>query len=297
MGFLDTLKSVVADPPPALAFEISDAGIASARLGSKTELEFLPLKAGAISVSPLRDNVVDGDELSTAVRSLAPAGANRKRRDVALIVPDYCTRIAVLDFDSFPSDVKEQQSLVRFRMKRSVPFDIDAAAMSYWPQPAQNKKFDVVVAVAPVEIISRYEAPFRAAGMNPGLVTPSGLAALSLVAEPGLSVVAKLSGRILTVMVLAKNVVKLVRCLELGSADIGEVAADLYPTFVYIEDNLGVKAEKLLLCGFGSRTEEARQRFEAELGLAVEAVHSPLGTPGENNAGLLGYLKSVARNN
>jgi Tfp pilus assembly PilM family ATPase len=48
-------------------------------------------------------------------------------------------------------------------------------------QPAEGKKFDVVVVVAPLEVISRYEAPFRAAGMNPGLVTTSSLAALNLV--------------------------------------------------------------------------------------------------------------------
>ena len=34
-----------------------------------------------------------------------------------------------------------------------------------------------------------------------------------------------------------------------------------------------------------------------ELGVAVEPLRSPLGTPGENNAGLLGYLRSIAKNN
>jgi hypothetical protein len=29
----------------------------------------------------------------------------------------------------------------------------------------------------------------------------------------------------------------------------------------------------------------------------VEPLRSPLGAPGENNAGLLGYLRSIARNN
>ncbi len=50
-----------------------------------------------------------------------------------------------------------------------------------------------------------------------------------------------------------------------------------------------------MLCGFGERTEEAQRRFEEELGVEVEPVRSPLGAPGENNAGLLGYLRSVAQ--
>ena len=83
----------------------------------------------------------------------------------------------MIDFDSFPSDVKEQASLVRFRVKRSVPFDVDSAALSYWAQPVAGKKVDVVVVMAPLEIVSRYETPFRIAGLTPGLVTTSSMAA------------------------------------------------------------------------------------------------------------------------
>jgi type IV pilus assembly protein PilM len=66
---------------------------------------------------------------------------------------------------------------------------------------------------------------------------------------------------------------------------------------VYIEDNLGGRAARLILCGFGSQTEEAQRRFQEELAVEVEPARSPLGTPGENNAGLLGYLRSIAKNN
>jgi hypothetical protein len=76
-----------------------------------------------------------------------------------------------------------------------------------------------------------------------------------------------------------------------------DVASVLAPTFVYIEDNLGRRAEKLLLCGFGAATAGAESRFAEELGVEVEPLGSPLGVPGENNAGLLGYLRSIARNN
>jgi hypothetical protein len=53
----------------------------------------------------------------------------------------------------------------------------------------------------------------------------------------------------------------------------------------------------LLLCGFGAETAGAEERFAEELGVEVEPLRSPLGVPGENNAGLLGYLRSIARNN
>ncbi|MFZ0935666.1 MAG: hypothetical protein ACLP6W_08525 [Bryobacteraceae bacterium] len=297
MELLDRLKAYIQDPPPNLAVEISEAGLAAARLGARTEIGFAALKPGALAVSPVQENLIDPDEFSRAVRSLTAGEAARKRRDVAVILPDYCTRIAVLDFDSFPGDAKEQASLIRFRLKRSVPFDAESAALSYWPEPSAGKKVDVLVAMAPLEIVSRYEAPFRAAGMNPGLLIPSALAAIELAPDGGLSVLAKLTGRVLTVVARQGSVPKLVRCLELPAPNLDEVAAVLAPTFVYLEDNLGGKTEKLYLCGFGAQTDEAERRFPEELGTAVEAVRSPLGVPGESNAGLLGYLRSIARNN
>ena len=39
------------------------------------------------------------------------------------------------------------------------------------------------------------------------------------------------------------------------------------------------------------------RRFQAELEVAAEPLRSPFGLPGENNAGLLGFLRSVARYN
>ncbi len=294
MSLVRKLTALVKDPPPAYVFELSEAGISMARIGAHAGITFRPLAPGVISVSPLRDNILIPDDLAAAVRELAPVNGNRKRRDAALVLPDNCVRISVLDFDHFPSDAREQLSLVRFRMKKSVPFDVEEAAVSYWAQAAWDKRVDVVAVVTPLEIVARYEAPFRAAGLNPGLATTSSLAALNLVQDGGVSVVAKLTGRVLSVMVLRDGVLKLVRCLELAHPELAEVAGDLYPTFVFVEDTLGAKADRLLLCGFGAGFEEARRQFEAGLGVAVEPVRSALGTPGEHDAGLMGYLKSVA---
>jgi type IV pilus assembly protein PilM len=294
---LEKLKAVLREPPPAMAFEISEAGIAAARLGARTEMAFQPLKNGTLAVSPVKENVIDPDDFAMSVRGFAAPQAGRKRRDVALILPDFSARVAVLDFDDFPSDAAQQRSLIRFRLKRSVPFDVESAAMSYWAQPASGKQVDVVVAVAPIEIVARYEAPFRNAGMNPGLATISSLAALELAPESGLSMVAKIAGRVLTVLVRDQAALRLVRCLELPSAGLEDIEAVLAPTLIYMEDNLGGRAGKLWLCGFGNGGAEAARRLQEELGVETELLRSPLGTPGENNAGLLGYLRSIGRDN
>jgi type IV pilus assembly protein PilM len=279
-----------------MAFEVSEAGIAAARIGNRTELDFRPLQPGVLAISPLKENVLNEAAFTAAVKDLAAAHAARRGKDAALILPDFSTRTTVLDFDTFPTDAEEQLALIRFRLKRSVPFDVEDAAVSYLAQQGP-KRVDVVVVMAPREIVSHFEAPFRAAGLNPGLVTTSSLAALELAPEGGLTMIAKLTGKSITLLVRDKTTLKLVRCLDLPSTELEDITAVLVPTFVYMEDNLGGRAEKLLLCGFGARTEEAKRLFEQELAVEVDELRSPLGVPGEHNAGLLGYLRSVARNN
>lgn len=289
---LDAISSILKDPPPSYAFELSEAGIAVAKTGKTPEIDFRPLPPGALAVSPVKDNVIQPDELVLAVQALA--ARNGKRRDAALILPDNSVRVAVLDFDSLPGDAKERLSLVRFRLRKSVPYEVESAALSYWPQPGTGHggKLEVLVAVAPLETIARYEAPFRSAGLNPGLVTVSMLCALRLLQPSGVNVLVKLSGRVLTIVVTDQARVRLTRCLELPGATIADIAADLYPTFVYIDDTLKLKPDRMLLCGFGDLYEEARDRFKKELDIEVEPLRSSLGPAGPNNAGLLGYLAS-----
>jgi len=152
---------------------------------------------------------------------------------------------------------------------------------------------DVVVAVAPLEILARYEVPFRSVGLHPGLVTTSMLAALELVKGNGIYVVAKLSGRVLTLAVVAGGALKLLRSIELMEGSGAEAASHLYPTFAYVEDQLSAPPEKLIVCGFPQDAQELRDELASETNLEIEPLRSRYGTPDQFNAGLLGYLESL----
>ena len=47
------------------------------------------------------------------------------------MVPDSTVRVLLLDFDSLPSKAAEALPVVRFRLKKLLPFDADDAAVSY----------------------------------------------------------------------------------------------------------------------------------------------------------------------
>jgi type IV pilus assembly protein PilM len=284
------ILNLVQDAPPEYVFEMSEAGIAWSRTAAP-QPSFVPLEPDTVTVSPLADNVHRADALADKVRSIV-AGDAKKRRRAVLILPDFCARVAVLDFDSFPADPKEQMSLVRFRMKKSVPFDVESAAVSYHAQAAvkaASKAVNVVVVVAALEIVARYEAPFRAAGLQPGLVTTSLIAMAELNPYTDISVVARLSGRAITVAVMNGPLLKLVRCVELPEVTDEEILGMLLPTIAYVEDEMGSRPARLLVCGFD---QDAAWRHE--LDVPVEELHSRFGTPNQTNAGLLGYLHSAA---
>jgi type IV pilus assembly protein PilM len=289
MALRNRFLTLLTDPLPEYAFEVSEAGIAWARPASP-QPAFQPLEPGTVSVSPLADNVHRADALADKVRAIT-GGASMKRRGAVVILPDYCARVAVLEFDNFPADPKEQLSLVRFRMKKSVPFDVESAAISYYPQTAKTgaRGLDVVVVVAALEIIARYEAPFRAAGLHPGLVTTSLITMAELNPHADISVLARLNGKALTVAVMNGPSLKLVRCVELAEMNTDEILAVLLPTMAYVEDEMGSQPSRLLACGFGQDRD-----WQSELGVPVAQLQSRFGAPAQHNAGLLGYLQSIA---
>ena len=294
MRLPDFIRNFLADPPPDYVFEISAGGVAWAR-GSGDEAGFEPLDADVLDISPMSDNLLKPEALEEVARKLFGESSSKKaRKTAALILPDYCARIAVLDFDAFPAKPEEQLALVKFRMKKSVPFDVDAAVVSYFAQPRHDapKKFDVVVTVAALEIVSRYEAPFRAAGFDVGLVTVSSLAMADLLPQVQTVACAKLSGRVMSLTIASHGAIKMVRCVELPSLTEDDISSVLYPTFAYMEDELKARPQRLFLAGFGDWAIYVGPRVEAELRVVAEQLPSRFGQPDAQNAGLLGYLEA-----
>ena len=48
-------------------------------------------------------------------------------------------RVVLLDFDTLPSNPAEAEGVVRFRLKKSLPFDVDKAKVSYHAQTALGR--------------------------------------------------------------------------------------------------------------------------------------------------------------
>ena len=66
--------------------------------------------------------------------------------------------------------------------------------------------------------------------------------------------------------------------------------ADLYPTFVFIADNLRRPVTKLILSGFDGLLDSALARLPGELDCEVEPLRSGQAVVGARDAGIEGFL-------
>jgi type IV pilus assembly protein PilM len=285
MSLVDSINGLLADPPPEFGFEVSETGLAWSSPKGKGFTAFDP---NTLRVSPSEENVLRPESLARVVREVTGEAAGRKRRTAAVILPDYAGRTTVLDFDSFPSKEEEQETLVKFRLRKAVPFDIDSASVSYFAQSRSgSKKIDVVASSISLETLARYEAPFRAAGLHVGFVTTSMMAALNAVPTTGCQVVVKLNGNVLALAVTDGGALRLLRTIELPEASADAIAEHLIPTLTYIEDEWGKKPQNVYAVGFDP--------LWLEPDLAAEILNGPYGAAQAHNAGLLGWLAAGGR--
>ena len=121
-------------PRPRVACEISADRVSAARISEGgTNLEAATattLPPGILSPGLQQANIVDRAKLLSALRDLLAAVAGRSR-DICLVVPDSTTRVMLLDFDTLPDKQVDADAVVRFRLKKSLPFDIEESAVSF----------------------------------------------------------------------------------------------------------------------------------------------------------------------
>src|SRR5579863_2533582 len=153
MSLLSSITHLIKDPPPSYVFEFSEEGLAYSNAGQNG---FVPFPPGTLRASPVEDNILRTEVVADAIARVAPPNGS-KRRAAAVLLPDASVRISLLDFDSFPDTAEDQLSLVRFRVKKTVPFDVESASVSYFMQPGASRsgKKEVVAATVSLEVLAR----------------------------------------------------------------------------------------------------------------------------------------------
>ena len=261
---------------PKLACEIAADRVLAGRVsdngGGLDACAARELAPGSVVPDLAENNLRQRDAVRAGIEA-ALGGVAGRSKDVIAIVPDAAVRVVLVEFDTLPSDQDEALGVVRFRLKKSLPFDVDKAKVSFHAQKFTDG-VRVVAAVALASVIEDYEAAFREAGFNPGVVLPSMLAALGSADAKRPTLVVKVDARTTSIAILNEDQLQLFRTLEnsRGVTVTGEqLAEEVYPSVVFFQDTYHLNIERIYVAGL-PESGGAAPALRAQTGAEVQEL-------------------------
>ena len=170
------IRGLLAPTPPTVAVEIAPRRVSAA---------VVTLQAGRLVVTahaaePVPDGVITPALNTANISDSKVVGAALRRtferiggvpRQVAVGIPDSAAKVSLLRFEKVPARAKDFDQLVRWQMRKSAPFRMEDAQLTYMPGialPEGGREF--VVVVARQDIVREYESVIEAAGSQAGIV-------------------------------------------------------------------------------------------------------------------------------
>ena len=261
---------------PHVACEITLDRVIAARASERlSRLEMFTsrqLPPGTIAPGLSGPNVINGEALRTAISGSLGA-VSGSSRDAIVIVPDAAIRVLLLDFEALPTKPQEIEPVIRFRLKKSLPFDVDTAAVSYEVKRGADG-VRVVAAVSPRSIITEYESAFRDVGYIPGVVLPSSLAALGTVDGERPTLMLKVDPTNIMIAAAEHHELRLVRTLDNPrgtQVSAEDLAEGVLPSIVFFEDTFAAHIEEIYIGGV-ERLEEVGPLLHEHTGARVQEL-------------------------
>jgi type IV pilus assembly protein PilM len=283
------LPSFLASPPPAAALELTATrvtAVAVTQLGGAVpgvaSHATLPLAPGALVPSLTAANAVDRAAVVGAVRqALERIGGARR---VALVLPDTAGKVSLVRFDKMPARAEDLAQLVRWQVRKAVPFPIDGAQVS-WSEGLRHADGgqDLVVAMMRRDIVQEYEGLCAAAGADAGLVDLASFNVINLVlagdarangdVAAGDWMLVHLAHDYVTLAIVRQGSVIFHR--NRPSEEVASLADLVHQTAMYSEDRLGggTFARVVLSGELGTTaTPDVRRSLEERLQARAETV-------------------------
>jgi type IV pilus assembly protein PilM len=191
--------------------------------------------------------------------------------EIVVVVPDEGARISLLSAENPSKAPEEQQAFIRWKLKKTVPFDVDNAQVAFrLIGPSRSGPgVDMLVAVSPRSIVEEYENLFDSMDIHVGIVLPSTLAALNLFVAPVTDALfVKVAPDCTTTTVFQGRHVQFYRRVT----DMSLYDA-VYPTLMYYQDKLGGKAlEHIVVCGYDSDLRATVEEIREKLGITAHRL-------------------------
>ena len=171
MSILSSLRESAA---PAVAVEIAAGRVSAASLEWRGGQPVVaahasePLPDGALVPSLTTANAHDRAAVVGALSRLLDK-LGRPRR-IGLILPDVVAKVSIVRFEQVPARTQDLDQLVRWQVRKSAPFPIEDAQVSYVPGLRADDGHEFLVTVSRRDVIQEYETLCAEAGAHAGLV-------------------------------------------------------------------------------------------------------------------------------
>ena len=281
---MSIFTSWLASPPPDAALELApdsvSGAVVSARGSDATvqSFAFEPLPAGALVPSLTGQNLVDRPAVVAAIKAVTDRIGRPKK--VALVVPDLATRVSLVRFDQLPASREDLDQLIRWQVKKSAPFPIEEASLTWTPgSQAIEGGHEFVVALARRDVIREYESACESAGLHAGLIDLSTFSVVNCYLAGGRVptgdwLVVQVRSDYTSIAIMRGGDVIFFRNRGEGE---GDALADLvHQTTMYYQDRLSGQGFTRVLVGGtgrpGGDLEMARRGLEERLGVPVETI-------------------------
>jgi len=247
---------------PKLACELTPEGVIVGRLteAGQPVTAFAPLFAGALTAGLKTPNIPDQPAVVAALKRALDAVETRDKR-LTLVVPDASARVLLLDFDTLPTKQAEASPVVRFRLRKLIPFEADDAAVTYQVLQQTAEEARLLVIAMPHDVLAEYEAAVRLAGYEPGVVLPSTLAALAGVTQAEPALVINRNGNTVTTAITRGEELLLHRSIDLPADEIlrnDDLRHAVSVSLAYFEDTLSTMPDAVFYAGPGGAPELTR---------------------------------------
>jgi type IV pilus assembly protein PilM len=171
MSLFSSLREGAAPP---VAVEIAAGRVSAASLEWRGGQPVVALHATELLPGPAlvpsltAANTHDRASVMTALnRVLEKVGRPRR---VGLVVPDAIAKVSLVRFEHVPARSADLDQLVRWQVRKSAPFAIDEAQVTYVPGLRHSDGQEFVVSLARRDIVQEYEGLCAEAGCQAGLV-------------------------------------------------------------------------------------------------------------------------------
>lgn len=285
-----SLFSWLASSPPDAAIEIAPDGVAIAVLGSRGSDSIVQaygaaeLTSGAIVPALAGRNIVDRAAVVEALQAACERAGHRPRR-AALVIPDTAARVSLVRFDQVPSRREDLDQLIRWQVKKSLPFALEEASIAHSAGARSGTGGEFIVAAARRDVVAEYESVCDQAGIHAGLVDLATLSVVNLYLASG----APIGDWLLVHIRPEYTSIAIMRGADLiffrtRAEDDAEPLADVvHQTAMYYQDRLEGQGFARVFAGGRSRVpgavDAACRDIESRLGTAAEPLDPTVMAP------------------